>query len=146
LYQQSWQLQFTKRDETTYLFPFLEIVVAFIVVGQGEECLCVSFICSASAIARYQKRISGPLLDYEKLSDKCDVERSETVRKRVQAARGRQLQRFMGTKLTCNAEMGLSEVQEFCGVEGDDAAIAFVGEGVSPGVEAGADDSGPGRV
>src|SRR5256885_582796 len=80
--------------------------------------------CSASSIARYQKRISGPLLDridihvevprvdYEKLADKRNVENSETVRKRVQAARERQLQRFKGTKLTCNAEMGPSEVRE----------------------------------
>jgi magnesium chelatase family protein len=55
--------------------------------------------CSATAIARYQKRISGPLLDridihvevprvdYEKLSDKRTVEQSETIRHRVQAAR-----------------------------------------------------------
>ena len=38
-------------------------------------------------------------------------------RKRVQAARERQLQRFTGTKLTCNAEMGPSEVHDFCSVE-----------------------------
>jgi magnesium chelatase family protein len=78
------------------------------------------------AIARYQKRISGPLLDridihvevprvdYEKLADKRNVENSQTVRARVQAARERQLRRFSGTKLTCNAEMGPSEVREFC--------------------------------
>ena len=85
--------------------------------------------CSASAIARYQKRVSRPMLDridihvevprvdYEKLVDKLNVETSETIRKRVQAARERQLQRFKGTKLKCNAEMGPSEVREFCGVE-----------------------------
>ena len=39
---------------------------------------------------------------------------SETIRKRVQAARERQLERFKGTKLTCNAEMGPTEVGEFC--------------------------------
>ena len=33
-------------------------------------------------------------MDYEKLADKGNVENSEMVRKRVQAARGRQLQRF----------------------------------------------------
>ncbi len=85
--------------------------------------------CSASAIARYQSRISGPLLDRidihievphvddEKLAEKRKIETSHTIRKRVQAARERQLQRFAGTKLTCNAEMGPSEVREFCGVE-----------------------------
>ena len=32
----------------------------------------------------------------------------------MQAARERQLERFKGTKLTCNAEMGPTEVREFC--------------------------------
>src|SRR5436853_1735754 len=78
---------------------------------------------------RYQKRISGPLLDridihvevprvdYEKLADKRNAENSETIRKRVQAAREQQLERLKGTKLTCNAEMGPSEVRDFCNVE-----------------------------
>jgi magnesium chelatase family protein len=78
------------------------------------------------AIARYQKKISGPLLDridihvevprvdYEKLADKRNVEDSRTIRARVQAARERQLERFKGTKMTCNAEMGPTEVREFC--------------------------------
>jgi hypothetical protein len=66
------------------------------------------------AIARYQKKISGPLLDridihvevprvdYEKLADKRNVEDSKTIRARVQAARERQLERFKGMKITCN--------------------------------------------
>ncbi len=32
----------------------------------------------------------------------------------MQAARERQLQRFAGTKLTCNTEMGPAEVRDFC--------------------------------
>ena len=83
-----------------------------------------------TAITRYQKRISGPLLDridihvevprvdYEKLADKRKVEDSATIRARAQAARERQLQRFTGTKLTCNAEMGPAEVRDFCTVDG----------------------------
>ncbi len=35
----------------------------------------------------------------------------------MQAARERQLQRFTGAKLTCNAEMGPSEAHDFCNVE-----------------------------
>src|SRR5258706_15829188 len=78
------------------------------------------------AIARYQKKISGPLMDridihvevprvdYEKLADKRQMEDSKTIRARVQAARERQLERFKGTKMTCNAEMGPTEVGEFC--------------------------------
>jgi magnesium chelatase family protein len=81
---------------------------------------------TAMAIARYQKKISGQLLDRidmhvevprvdcEKLADKGNLEDSKTIRARVQAVRERLLQRFKGTKLTCNAEMGPTEVREFC--------------------------------
>jgi len=85
--------------------------------------------CSSSEISRYQKRISGPLLDridifievprveYEKLTDDTLGESSEKVRGRVEAARQIQQKRFEGTKLTCNAEMTPVEVKEFCRVE-----------------------------
>ena len=44
---------------------------------------------------------------------KRNVEDSKTIRARLQAARERQLERFKGTKLTCNAEIG-PRVREFC--------------------------------
>jgi len=108
----------------------------FMLVASMNPCPCGYYgdpvrecSCSAMVIARYQKRISGPLLDridihvevprvdYEKLADKRKVEDSATVRRRVQDARERQLQRFTGTKLTCNAEMGPAEVRDFCQVD-----------------------------
>jgi magnesium chelatase family protein len=108
----------------------------FMLVASMNPCPCGYFgdpvrdcSCSATAIARYQKRISGPLLDridihvevprvdYEKLADKRQAETSAIIRARVQAARAHQLQRFTGTKLTCNAEMGPAEVQNLCTVE-----------------------------
>ncbi|WIG59371.1 MAG: AAA+ ATPase superfamily protein YifB/ComM, associated with DNA recombination [Ktedonobacterales bacterium] len=85
--------------------------------------------CSAGNILRYQKRISGPLLDridihvevprveYEKLTDRREGERSAEVRARVQAAREVQARRFAGTRATCNADMGPAEVRTFCDVE-----------------------------
>ena len=105
----------------------------FMLVGAMNPCPCGYYgdlvkecSCSSTAIARYQKRISGPLLDridihvevprvdYEKLADKRNVEKSETIRQRVQAARTRQLDRFKGTPTTCNTEMGPTEVRDFC--------------------------------
>lgn len=45
------------------------------------------------------------------------MENSAAIRQRVQAARERQLQRFGEKVLTCNAEMGPSEVRDYCEVE-----------------------------
>jgi magnesium chelatase family protein len=85
--------------------------------------------CSLGEISRYHKRISGPLLDridifvevphidYEKLTEDKSAEISERVRTRVKAAHEIQLERFQGTKLSCNADMTPREVKEFCSVE-----------------------------
>jgi len=105
----------------------------FILVGAMNPCPCGyhgdtlrECTCSPSAISRYRHRISGPLLDridihvevprvdYEKLSDDRLGEPSEVIRKRVEAARARQLERFQGIPLLCNAEMSPREVREHC--------------------------------
>jgi magnesium chelatase family protein len=90
-----------------------------------RECTCLPGV-----IARYQKRISGPLLDridihveaprvdYEKLTDRHEAERSAAVRERVRAARATQARRFASApRVTCNAEMGPAEVRQYCEVE-----------------------------
>jgi magnesium chelatase family protein len=80
--------------------------------------------CAPPTIQRYQKRISGPLLDridihvevprieYEKLADRRAGEPSAAIRARVEAARKRQQERFAGTGLLTNADMGPRELQE----------------------------------
>jgi magnesium chelatase family protein len=85
--------------------------------------------CSSSDITRYQKRISGPLLDridifvdvprieYEKLADDRFGESSEKVRTRAERARQIQRERFKGTRLASNADATPVEVREFCQVE-----------------------------
>jgi magnesium chelatase family protein len=87
-------------------------------------------------VTRYQKRISGPLLDridihmevprveYEKLSDDRLGEPSAAIRARVEAARERQRQRFKGTRLLSNADMGPAEVREYCRI--DDAGKSLL--------------------
>lgn len=81
-------------------------------------------------VARYQKRISGPLLDridisvevarvqYEKLAADRQGEPSAAVRERVIAARRRQAARFKRTRLHTNADMGPAEVREYCPLDG----------------------------
>jgi magnesium chelatase family protein len=82
--------------------------------------------CSNSVITRYQKRISGPMLDridihievprvdYEKLSDDRLGEPSANVQSRVEAAREIQRKRFAESELACNADMRPAEVREYC--------------------------------
>jgi magnesium chelatase family protein len=96
-----------------------------------QECTC-----SHSMVSRYQKRISGPLLDridihievprveYEKLSDDRLGEPSAAIRGRVEAARARQRGRFEGTRLLTNADMGPAEVRDFCRL--DDAGRSLL--------------------
>ena len=86
-------------------------------------------VCSPGTVTRYQKRISGPLLDrmdifievppvdYEKLAGDDWTETSSHVRDRVKVARDKQLKRFQDTPFTCNAEMGPAEVWKYCHTE-----------------------------
>jgi magnesium chelatase family protein len=92
--------------------------------------------CPNSTVTRYQKRISGPLLDridihlevpridYEQLSDRRAGERSDVVRRRVENAREIQSRRFTGTDKLTNADMGPREVQKFARL--DDAGENLV--------------------
>jgi magnesium chelatase family protein len=90
--------------------------------------------CAPAVVTKYQKRISGPILDridihievprvdYEKLSGDRLGESSESIRKRVQTARDIQTQRYSGIRnsniessnIVCNADMRIGEVRQFC--------------------------------
>ena len=71
-----------------------------------------------AAITRYQKRISGPLLDridihlevpridYERLSERRPGEPSAAVRGRVEAARAIQAERFAGDDIADKCRHG----------------------------------------
>jgi magnesium chelatase family protein len=85
-----------------------------------------SCACSEMVVSKYQRRISGPLLDrfdlftevprveYEELTGAPTGECSETVRERVIGARAVQEDRLAATSYVTNAEMGPVEVQRFC--------------------------------
>jgi len=85
--------------------------------------------CSSTVVTRYQKRISGPLMDridifldipridYDKLTDEGQSELSASVRRRVQEARQIQLERFKDSALTDNADMTALEIRQFCKVD-----------------------------
>ena len=92
-------------------------------------------ICAPSTVTKYQKRLSGPLLDridihievprvnYEKLSSDRLGETTSVIRQRVEAARQRQRERFADIEHTggsreysivCNADMRIAEIRKYC--------------------------------
>jgi magnesium chelatase family protein len=84
---------------------------------------------------RYQKRISGPLLDrvdihaevprvdFDKLADDRLGEPSKEIRQRVEVAREHQTERFNDSELVCNADMGPSEVRVYCKLDSSGRAL-----------------------
>jgi len=87
----------------------------------SKEC-----ICAPSQIARYQRRVSGPILDridihvtvsrvkYEKLTSEKQEEHSKDIRKRTEEARVVQRERFQNTKTKLNSDMNNPQIKRFC--------------------------------
>ena len=85
--------------------------------------------CSENQVDQYMRRISGPLLDridmyievpsveYEAMRRKEKPESSAVIRKRVNAAREVQKQRFSGTEVSCNAYMPPAMIGQFCALD-----------------------------
>lgn len=82
--------------------------------------------CSASSVSRYLSRISGPLLDrldlhvevppvnFEELSSEEKYECSAEIKKRVDAARKIQNDRYKGLNISCNARVTSDRLNDFC--------------------------------
>jgi magnesium chelatase family protein len=106
----------------------------FMLVAAMNPCPCGNFgspaqqcSCVPLQVQRYMAKISGPLLDridihiecpqvrYQELAGDCSGERSEPIRRRVVAARARQLQRFAGRPgMHCNADMQSRDIRRHC--------------------------------
>ncbi len=103
----------------------VEYPASFMLVAAMNPCPCGYYnhpekecICGPGIVQRYLSKISGPLLDridihievvpvpFEKLSEKEDSEKSETIRQRVISARNIQLERFKNEPgIHCNSQM-----------------------------------------
>ena len=115
----------------------------FMMIGSMNPCPCgfqgdpvKPCTCTGSAVSRYQKRISGPLLDridlfvqvpqvdYDKLMGEETAEPSAAVRARVAEARRIQQERFEGTPFVCNTDMTAVEARDLCQL--DEAAQGLI--------------------
>ena len=125
------------RVQSTALYP-----ANFMLVASMNPCPCGNYgsranrcTCTPGMIQKYLAKISGPLLDridlqvevdavsYEELSDGELQESSESIRKRVQAAREIQRQRFSGTSVHCNAQMNEEMIKKYCELDGASQAL-----------------------
>ena len=121
----------------------LRFPAKFMMVGSLNPCPCgyasdpgSQCSCTPNQITKYQKKISGPLLDridlvaevprvkFDHLTAETFVEPSSAVRDRVAAARERQLQRFQDRGIISNAEMALKDLKAFCQL--DEAGLNLV--------------------
>jgi magnesium chelatase family protein len=103
------------RGQRASLFP-----TACMLVAASNPCPCgaggARCRCSAAEIRRHEQRLSGPLLDRIDISLAVERPRADALRRRpantsaairarVIAARERQVARFAGTGIACNARM-----------------------------------------
>lgn len=116
----------------------------FMLVGAANPCPCGNHgsetkrcTCLPGMVNRYQKRISGPIIDRidltmhvpavkaEKLTfdTSMKAESSAIIRARVQKARDRQLRRFHTVGIASNAEMSNKMVKELCPLTGEVHAL-----------------------
>jgi len=119
------------RAQSTVSFP-----ARFTLVASQNPCPCGYYTdpardctCTPAQINRYQRRVSGPLLDRidiqievppvktSKLTQEPQGEPSSEVRKRVEAARERQRARFKNESFATNAEMSAKNIRQYCALD-----------------------------
>jgi len=112
----------------------LSFPASFTLVAAANPCPCGNFgnpekecHCSFSQIQKYQRKLSGPLIDrfdifvnvpplkYEKLASKESSGWAEKVKERVQKAR--EIQKIRFGKEKTNSEMSLAEIKKYCQID-----------------------------
>ncbi len=105
----------------------------FMLCGSMNPCPCGNLgaedkvcTCSPAQIAKYQAKLSGPLLDridiqvqvdsvkYTELVTDQNVESSATVKERVNRTRAIQKKRFVNDGILTNSDMGEKQLNKYC--------------------------------
>jgi magnesium chelatase family protein len=126
----------------------LKFPAKFMLLAAMNPCPCgylgdnqQSCRCNPRQISNYHQRLSGPIIDrfdlqievprvdLKKLDARDSGETSSTVRKRIEAARKIQADRFQGLKFLTNAEMTDQAIKDFCYLdEASSHLLAMAGE------------------
>jgi magnesium chelatase family protein len=126
----------------------LEFPARFTLVAAMNPCPCGNATdpekacsCSPAGIIKYQRKISGPILDridlhievprikFEKFAENAGEESSKTIRERVEKARSLQKIRFSDSRTVANSEMESQEIRKFCQL--DESCIELMRAAVS---------------
>jgi magnesium chelatase family protein len=119
------------RAATSLTYP-----ARFMLVAAMNPCPCGYYsdpnnecTCTIPQIQRYRSKISGPLMDridihievpavkYRDLANRNAGESSREIKKRVDASRKIQLNRFKGMKIYSNAQMSNRHIKKFCQID-----------------------------
>jgi len=111
---------------------------SFMFVGAQNPCPCGHFgdpkiqcRCTPYDIYRYNKKISGPILDridvfvelrsieYEEYRSRVQSESSREIRMRVMRAWEMQKDRFRKEKVNFNSKMNSKQIRKYCGLTGE---------------------------
>ena len=112
----------------------------FMLVGAMNPCPCGYHgtdrcTCTEERVRRYRSRVSGPLLDRidvqlmvsptraAELASRPGGEPSDAIRARVAAARERQVERYRGTGIFCNAQVDARGTRVHCSPDAPGAAL-----------------------
>ena len=101
-------------------------------LGTQKGCICPPY-----AAQKYQRKISGPIIDridlwlgvysidHKKLEDDSlsSGEKSKEIRQRVEKAREIQQKRFAGTKILTNSEMSVREIKKYCSLDNESKSV-----------------------
>jgi len=126
----------------------LEFPARFTLIAAMNPCPCGNATdpekacsCSPGQIIKYQRKISGPILDridlhvevprlkFEKLTEDFTSENSASIRARVEKARAIQKNRFNNSRIITNSEMAGPEIKKFCQL--NDSCVALMKSAVT---------------
>jgi len=108
----------------------------FTLIAAANPCPCGYFgdqnrvcHCLPSQIAKYRRKLSGPLIDrvdlfievpqlkFEKLITSDEEDLSTRIRERVERARQIQKERFINDKIFTNSEMQIPQIRKYCQID-----------------------------
>lgn len=122
----------------------LTLPSAFTLIAASNPCPCGYYkdpsrpcSCSASQIAKYRRKLSGPLIDridlfinvpnlkFEKLISPDQENYSSKIKEKITRAREIQKQRYKARneKILVNAEMDISGIKKYCQIDSKSQAI-----------------------